>query len=163
MYCSTITERFLHHTFLAEGKTKTPYIWHFQSTFHTCFQKSPEKDSHLRKPTVPKVTQYAQERTFPWHQCNLSRMCTDTPRVLKAKSCYTPQSYAHRAQKLKTWWKARFPCYLRLCTKDLEPRWAAKRPNCKQSNALSTYNEVSMTNVQNVHCCASSTVVLHLV
>ena len=28
---------------------------------------SSNQDSHLRKPTLPKVTHYAQERAFPWH------------------------------------------------------------------------------------------------
>ena len=50
-----------------------------------------------------------------------------------------------------------------LCTKYLEPGYAATWSNCKQSHALSTNNEVCMTSVQKVHCCASSTVVLSLV
>ena len=50
-----------------------------------------------------------------------------------------------------------------LCIKSIETRWAAPRSNCKQSHALSTNNEVSITNVQNVQCCASSRVVLPLV
>ena len=50
-----------------------------------------------------------------------------------------------------------------LCTKDLETRWAAPWSNCKHSHALSANSEASMTNVQNVHCCASSTVELNQV
>ena len=50
-----------------------------------------------------------------------------------------------------------------LCIKDLELRWAAPWSNCKQCHALWTNNKVSMTNVQNVNCCASNSVVLPLV
>ena len=49
------------------------------------------------------------------------------------------------------------------CTKELEPRWAAKWSNCMQSHALSINNEISMTNVKNAHCCSSSSLVLPLV
>ena len=51
-------------------------------------------------------------------------------------------SSAYTAQKRKTWLKARFLCYLRLCRKDLEPRRAAPWSNCRQSHALSTNDEV---------------------
>ena len=68
---------------------------------------------------------------------------------------------AHTGQKRKT---CTFSVlFASLCTKDLEPRWPAPWSNSKQSHALSTNNEVTMNhlwNIQNVHCCASSTVVL---
>ena len=43
------------------------------------------------------------------HQCNLPRMCNDSPREVKAPSAYA-------ARKRKTWCKARFRCFLRLST-----------------------------------------------
>ena len=86
------------------------------------------RDSHIRNPTVPKVTHYAQEMAFPWHQCNLSRSCSDSLRALYSKSCYTPRPYANIARKRK------IELFASLCTKDLEPRWAASWSNCEQSH-----------------------------
>ena len=50
-----------------------------------------------------------------------------------------------------------------LYTKDLEQTWAAPRSNCWQGHALFTDNEISITNVVNVHSSASNPEMLPLV
>ena len=72
VHCSvheTCAERFLLHCSFAfcspyiPGRKKTKN----KCTFRTYVQNSFNKDSHVRKPTVPKVTHNGQKRTFPWH------------------------------------------------------------------------------------------------
>ena len=77
VYCSvheTCAERFFLH--------RSVNVIRFQYTFRTCVHNLSNPDSHLWKPIVPIVTHYAQERTFPWHPCNLFRMSIVTHREL---------------------------------------------------------------------------------
>ena len=77
--------------------------------------------------------------------CFLDTLVQLVQNVHRFASCaigrrYTPRPYAHTAEK-----RTISLLFASICTKDLEPRWAAPWSNCKQSHALSTNNEVSMT------------------
>ena len=153
---------FLHHISLTEGKRKTPWIAHLLCHIPTCVENSSNKDSHLAKPTVPKVTQYPQERTFPWHTRANCPECAPIRPVSYRLSHVT--LVGPNSTKAKNIVKSTVSVFFAsLCTKTFEPTWASPWNNCRQSHALSTNNEVSMVNVENVHCCSSSSVVLSLV
>ena len=162
-YSETCPELFLLHysvafCFLTERKPKTSKIWPFQSTIRTSVQNSSNQDSHLRKPTVPKVMHFAQERTFSWHTSATRPECAPIHLLRYRPSCYTPPNSMKAKNLVKSTVSVLFAS---LCTKDHEPTDAAPSSNWKQNHALSTNNEVSMNdlcNVQNVHCCASRTV-----
>ena len=89
------------------------------------------------------------------HQCNLSRICTDSPRALQVVMLHS--SIKHESEKHGEKHSFGFICV------SLHKRSRIKR-GCAviQLLAFSTNNEVSMNHqrdVQNVHCCAPSTVV----
>ena len=132
------------------------YISYSKCNFSTCVQNSSNEDSHLRESTVPKDLHYPQERTFPWHTIATCPECAPIRLVPYRPSCLTPLLYTNRARNRKVWWKTRFRCYLRFPAQRtysqdglLRDSYASKDTHC------------SMTNVQNVHCIASSTVVYH--
>ena len=137
-------------------------LWrHFQSNFRTCLQNSSNQDLYVLMPTVPKVTHNGQESTFPWHA---SSPCPEYAPIRFVRYrisdftllCFVP--IQHESEK-----HGEKHGFCVICVSLVELWWVSKRSNCKQSQALFTKNEVSMTNFQNVHCCASSTVGFPLV
>ena len=108
-YSCTIVSPFVHDFQLAEIKPKTLYIWHFQFTFRTCVKNSSNQDSHIRKPTVPKFTHYAQEMTLPWHTSGTCPECAPIRLVMLHSTALCP--FRTKAKEMVN---ARFRCYLRL-------------------------------------------------
>ena len=90
------------------------------------------------------------EYVFMTHQCNLSRMCTDSSRALLVISCYTPQTIHQESEKHGE--KHCFGANTSLWKMDLIPRWAASWSNCKQNRALSTNNGFHGLLVQSREC-----------
>ena len=92
----------------------------------TCVQNLSNQDSHIRKQTVPKFTHYAQERAFEDTPVELVQsvhrfaLCGYRPSHVVLLGLLPIQHEGAKYGK-----KACFRCYLRLCTKDLDPRWAA--------------------------------------
>ena len=117
-------------------------------------QNSSNLDWRVRKPTIHKVTHYAHETTFPWHQFSLSRRCTDSLRAQKHKTCYTIRPYSYKARKRKICWKAHFRCYLRLFAERMSNQDGLLRDQSVTKVTLSIRNSLWTTSAPLRMCTA---------
>ena len=110
VFCSvneTYAELFLLHYAVAfcslylngRKKSKSTIYMTFSVNFRTCVENSSNQDLHLRKPTVPKDTHYAQEKTFPWHTNTTCPECAPIRLVRYRASCYIPRRMQHVSEK----------------------------------------------------------------
>ena len=120
---STIVSPFVHHISLADRNRKyhkDDIFFYLRIYVHT----SSNQGSHIRKPTVPKVMHYGQERTFPWH--NNATSPEYAPIRLMLQIILHSVALWPYSTKVKNIVKSTVPVlFSSICTKDLEQRWTA--------------------------------------
>ena len=137
----TIVSPFVHHMSLVERKEKYPKYDILSVLFvhvcRTCPTKIRISESQLY-PKYPKEWRF-RDTSMQFVQ-NVHRFASCAIGQVKLHS----SAWRPCSTKTKNTVKSTISVlFASLCTKDLEPRWAAKWSNCEQSHTLSSSNEVS--------------------